>query len=110
MCGTEYYYCNNNCLDSFNDPLWKISFCCENCKNVYNACSRYNSGKITKEEAKELLDKCDLSNKEEYTNATKNIIEEIYFEETVNIQDDEVEETAETLPKKRKSKKRTDSN
>lgn len=75
--GVKYSYCNN-CSDDANKPRWMISFCSENCKNIYEAVAGYGAGKYTKEEAKELLDKCDLSKEHDFTNATKRLLKEIY--------------------------------
>lgn len=78
VCGKEYYYCNNDCFDSRNQPSWKGSFHDENCRNIYNACASYNIGQMTHEEAKNILDGCDLSRKEHFTPATQRLIKEIY--------------------------------
>lgn len=78
ICGTEYYYCNHGCTDSLNKPAWMTSFCCENCKNAYDAAARYNMKKISAEEARVILDTCDLSNKDNFATFTKNLINEIY--------------------------------
>lgn len=78
VCGKEYYYCSNDCFDSRNQPSWKGSFHDENCRNIYNACASYNIGQMSHEEAKKILDECDLSGKENFTPATQRIIKEIY--------------------------------
>lgn len=84
VCGKEYYYCSNDCMDSINKPSWLGSFCCENCKDIYNACACYNIGKMTKDETKKILDNCDLSNKENFTPAAQRIISEIYASENTS--------------------------
>lgn len=81
VCGHEYYYCSNGCHESLNEPSWKGSFCCENCMNVYHACSGYYAKQKTKEEAKSILDNCDLTNKHSFTPATQRLIKEIYQED-----------------------------
>lgn len=78
--GTEYYYCSHNCRESLNKPSWMASFCSENCRNVYNACAGYFGKNLTAQEARIILDKCDLSNKEHFTPATQRLIDEIYSE------------------------------
>ena len=78
ICGTEYYYCNHSCTDSLNKPAWMTSFCCESCKNTYDAAAKYHMQKISAEEAREILDTCDLSNKDNFAAFTKNLINEIY--------------------------------
>lgn len=59
-CGKTYSYCNN-CYDYRNLPLWMNSFCSDNCKDVWQICTDYNFELITKEEAKEFLSTCDIS-------------------------------------------------
>lgn len=78
ICGSEYYYCSHSCTDSLGKPSWMASFCSDNCRNIYNATAKYNMKKLTAEEAKEILDNCDLSNKENFVSSTKKLIEEIY--------------------------------
>lgn len=85
ICGRDYYYCNTGCASSLHEPSWKASFCCENCRNIYNACVMYSSRQMSKEEAKSILDECDLSNKESFTSSTKRIIAEIYLVENVEV-------------------------
>lgn len=87
VCGKEYYYCSNDCMDSVNKPSWLGSFCCENCRNVYNACACYNVNKMSKDEAKEILDNCDLSNKKNFTPAAQRLIAEIYHNDDVIVEE-----------------------
>ena len=78
ICGNDYYYCNHSCADSLGKPSWMASFCSDNCRNIYNATVKYNMKKITVEEAKNILDTCDLSNKNNFTASTNKLINEIY--------------------------------
>ena len=43
------------------------SFHDENCKNIFETCTNYNFKLITKEQAKEALSKCDLSNRKNFS-------------------------------------------
>ena len=63
-CGTKYSHCPN--CDR-NAPYWMANFHEENCKNIFQICTQYNVGLLTKEQAKEALNACDLSNKENFT-------------------------------------------
>lgn len=92
--GTVYTYCPS-CGADRNKPAWMMSFCCENCRDVYKAVAAYGASKITKDEAKEKLDKCDLSKKETFTTATQRLIEEIYYVESVV---EEVKEVEQKVP------------
>lgn len=62
-CGEKYSYCSR-C--NKKDPAWKSEFHSENCKNIFQICVQFNAGSMTKEAAKEALEACDLSNKENF--------------------------------------------
>lgn len=76
LCKEEYEFCSS-CPEKITVPVWKNSFCSENCKKIYDACAGYNMGELSKEEAYELLEQCDLSKRSKYSNATKKILKEI---------------------------------
>lgn len=65
-CGEKYSYCNN-CYDFRNLPLWMNSFHDENCKDIFQICTDYNFKLLTREQAKEMLSKCDLSNRANFS-------------------------------------------
>ena len=67
-CGTAYSYCPN-C--NRKAPYWMAEFHEENCKNIFQICTEYNVGLKTKEQAKEALNACDLSNKENFAECLK---------------------------------------
>lgn len=69
-CGSKYSYCNN-CYDFRNYPLWMNSFHDENCKNIFEICTNYNFKLITKDQAKDALSKCDLSNRSNFSACVK---------------------------------------
>ena len=79
-CGTKYSYCPN-C--NRKEPSWKTEFHAENCKNIFQICVQYNANLLTKEQAKEALNACDLSNKENFKDCIKRDFENIYKEEPV---------------------------
>lgn len=91
ICGNEYYYCNHGCTDSLNKPAWMASFCCENCKKVYDTTAKYNMGKMAAIEARVVLDGCDLSVQENFTSLVQKLIDEIY--ELTKIEEIMIEET-----------------
>ena len=80
VCGKEYEIYCPTCREAINQPIWMNSFCSSNCRGIYNACSSFNINAYTKDEAKTLLDMCDLSDKEHFTPATQRLIKEIYEE------------------------------
>lgn len=69
-CGKTYSYCSS-CWDYRALPLWMNSFCSDNCKDIFETCADYNFELITKEEAKELLSACDLSNSKNFNKCVK---------------------------------------
>ena len=96
ICGHEYFYCTSGCQDSLGKPSWMTSFCCDNCKQIYEVVAKYNFDKTTAKDARIILDSCDLSKKEKFTPATQRLIAEIY--DTADIQEvDEFVNTTEIL-------------
>jgi hypothetical protein len=47
------------------------SFHDENCKNIFEICTNYNFKLITKDQAKDALSKCDLSNRSNFSACVK---------------------------------------
>lgn len=76
ICGKKYSYCPN-CGADANKPTWYFVFCGENCKDIYNICTDWRDGIITKEEASEKISKLDISNISDFADATKKQIEEL---------------------------------
>ena len=54
-CGKEYYFCLKCNQSTHAEPLWKVDYCSEDCKKVFEAVSSFNCGSITKEEAAEAI-------------------------------------------------------
>ena len=77
-CGEKYSYCPT--CDR-TEPAWMTSFHVENCKDIFQICTQYNVGLITKEQAKEALNACDLSNKENFAECIQRDFENIFAEE-----------------------------
>jgi hypothetical protein len=59
-------------------PIWYNLYHNENCKNIFNAASDYLANAITKEEAKEHFDNCDLSYKEKLHHKIVEAINDVY--------------------------------
>ena len=83
VCGKVYTFCNS-CSAFDRYPRWMGIYHDENCKNVFEITSDYLSGDITKEEAKVRLDKCDLSNKQNFHKVILDAINQIYGEDKGN--------------------------
>ena len=90
ICGKEYEYCNR-CGEHYNRPTWMSMFCCEECKNIYEACAGNIAGHYNDEETKKLLDMCDIKKVSEKPVLILNVIKKLYKEEE---QKETVEEVA----------------
>lgn len=77
LCSEEYDFCSS-CPDKMNLPMWKNSFCSENCKRIYDICVKYHIKEMSREDAKAALAECDLSKKKEFSGTTRRILNEIF--------------------------------
>lgn len=77
VCGEKYTFCTS-CSEFDKYPRWMGIYHDENCKNIFTIASDYIEKVITKEEAKEKFDKCDLTNKDKFHKTILNAINEIY--------------------------------
>ena len=77
LCGVEYQYCGT-CSQDRMKPAWMADFHSESCKNIFDICTRFNLNIITKDEAKEALNECDLSNKENFKSYVQRDLEVIF--------------------------------
>lgn len=75
VCGEKYSYCYN--CENVNKPSWYAIFHDENCHDIYGAVANILPQE-GKKAAKEALDKCDLSNKENFHPNIIKSINEIY--------------------------------
>lgn len=80
LCGKKYSYCSG-CSEFDHLPRWMGCYCSENCKDVFNILSGYNMKHKTKEEAKALLEKCDLTKTDTYNEFNRNCINSIITDE-----------------------------
>lgn len=101
-CRQSYLYCPR-CNEDKNKPTWYFSFCSENCMNIYGVTSKYENGQFSASEAKERLNKLDLSKLDKFGTSYKASIEKInsatvvvdVVEEVVETNDEEIVETVE---------------
>ena len=68
-------------------------FCSDNCREIFSVCSKYVTKKITATEAKELLDKLDLSNIEHFQKTLKADVANILLE-AASVEPEVVEEVS----------------
>lgn len=86
LCGQAYQYCPT-CSQDKMKPAWMSEFHSENCKNIFDICTRFNMQLFTKEEAKSAIEKCDLSNKLKFRPSVQNTlsnllkVDDVIFEE-----------------------------
>lgn len=80
LCGESYKYCST-CSQDRTKPAWMALFHNESCKNIFDICTRFNMGMMSKVEAQEALNACDLSNKENFKSYVQRDLEVIFAEE-----------------------------
>ena len=80
LCGESYKYCPT-CSNYRMKPAWMAEFHEENCKNIFDICTRYNLKMMSKEDAQAALTECDLSNKENFKDYVQYDIANIFAEE-----------------------------
>ena len=76
VCHKEYPFCLCNPEDRLK-PTWHFAYCSENCKDIYNVTSAFEDGRMTDIEAKEKLEKLDLSEKDNFGESYQNSIASI---------------------------------
>ena len=81
-CGTEYKYCYTCGIDRLK-PTWMTEFCSEVCKELFETATKYNLQKLTKAEAKEIIEKLELKERSEYVECVQKDLEVIMAPEMV---------------------------
>lgn len=74
-CNKSYKYCSG-CAEYAHLEPWHSIYCSDNCKEIFNAVSMYQ--KVSTEETKKRLDKCDLSNKDNFHKNILKVVNELY--------------------------------
>lgn len=77
LCNVRYEYCHT-CSQDRNKPAWMSTFHEENCKNIFDICTRFNLGFMDKSDAQKALLDCDLSNKENFVDYVQRDIANIF--------------------------------
>lgn len=81
LCGEKYGYCPSCSQDKYK-PAWMATFHSENCKNIFDIATRFNMQLLTKEEAKAVMEQCDLSNKSNFKSYVQRDLENIFKDDT----------------------------
>ena len=82
LCGRDYQYCPT-CSQDKMKPAWMFEFHSENCKNIFDICTRFNMNLMSKSEAQDALNACDLSNKENFKSYVIRDLEVIFAEDPI---------------------------
>lgn len=77
LCGTDYKYCGS-CSNDRMKPAWMSEFHSENCKNIFDICTRFNMQLMSKTEAQDALKFCDITNKENFKSYVQRDLENIF--------------------------------
>lgn len=96
ICGTRYSYCPH-CSEDANKPTWMAIFCGENCKDIYTTLDDFRDGRISREDAKTVLNGLDLSPIEKLPKNFQEIFNEIIVKKDIEAMDETVEDTADAV-------------
>ena len=77
LCKQNYSYCPVCNPEDRLKPTWYFCYCSDNCHDIDSIASAYEDGRIIDTEAKEKLEKLDLSRKEYFGESYKNSIASI---------------------------------
>lgn len=80
LCGTKYEYCPT-CTQDKTKPAFMAEFHSESCKNIFEICTRFNMGLMSKVEAQEALASCDLSHRANFKPFVQRDLDKIFAEE-----------------------------
>lgn len=81
LCSTEYEYCSTCSQDKLK-PAWMATFHSEDCKKIFDICTRFNLNIIDKATAQKELADCDLSGKDEFKSYIQRDLEKIFAKDT----------------------------
>lgn len=80
-CSTKYTYCNT-CETHKEEPAWKAMWCSENCKTIFMAVTDFLAKEISLQEAKQILEQCDLSHQNKFGKSITDTIDAICSEKS----------------------------
>lgn len=70
-CLTTYSYCPNCSNADKLAPSWKATFCSEDCMKLWTTATKFNMGKLTKQEAKVIISEIPLKPTSEYVSCVQ---------------------------------------
>lgn len=80
-CGTKFSFCPSCSRRDALLPAWHATFCCEECKTLWETATKYNLKKLTKEEAMQILSALNLKDKSEYVACIQRDLNNIFKED-----------------------------
>lgn len=89
LCGKDYQYCPT-CSQDKMKPAYMSEFHSENCKNIFDICTRFNMQLMSKSEAQDALNTCDLTSKENFKSYVIRDLENIFKADEVPAQAEEL--------------------
>lgn len=96
LCGKVYEYCNS-CSAFQNKPVWMFSYCSEDCKDITSLLTDYVYNKVSKEDAKKIIETKDTSRHMQYKGSYGKAYKEIMgMVDTEISNDDKIEEKKNT--------------
>lgn len=110
VCGEKYTYCPT-CSEYSKLKPWHSIYHNENCKELYTTASDYLANTITKEEASDKFNKCDLSYRSKLHKVIANTINEVLSNviETVVEETEDIEEVKKPVYKTKNKQKNLNS-
>lgn len=66
-CGTKFSYCPDCSKKDALKPSWSSEFCSEDCMTLWTTATKYNMNKISKAEAKSIIETLSLKPVEQYS-------------------------------------------
>jgi hypothetical protein len=85
LCGESYKYCGT-CSQDRMKPAYMTEFHNENCKNIFDICTRFNMNLMSKSKAQDALNTCDLSNKENFKLYVQRDLDVIFEEDSIVVE------------------------
>ena len=76
VCHFNYDFCNH-CNKDKDKPLWYFTFCSQNCHDIYETTSSFETGKIDADEARLKLNNLNLSKLDNFGESYKKSIDKI---------------------------------
>lgn len=83
LCGKDYQYCPT-CSQDRMKPVWMSEFHSDNCKNIFDICTRFNMKLMSKTDAQQALDTCDLSNKANFKSYVQRDLDVIFAADEIS--------------------------